>query len=37
MDPVVKAIGELEEEHKPLPSPLRLRPPFLFYIIRKEL
>lgn len=37
MDPVVKAIGELEEEHKPRRLLLRLRLPFLFYIIRKRI
>ena len=33
MDPVVKAIGELEEEHKPLPSPFEIETAisFLYY------
>lgn len=33
MDPVVKAIGELEEEHKPLPSPFEMETAlsFLYY------
>ena len=30
MDPVVKAIGELEEEHKPLPSPFEIETAILF-------
>lgn len=36
MDPVVKAIGELEEEHKPLPSPFEIETAISFYIIRKR-
>ena len=37
MDPVVKAIGELEEEHKPLPSPFEIETAisFLYYKEKK--
>lgn len=36
MDPVVKAIGELKAEQKPLPSPFEIETALSFYIIRKS-